>query len=145
MAAAVDHTPLMRIYSVYQSGGPPRTHYLHHGDRMLGEYFLGSVAGRHVHGPGEDEPLVTISGSGGKTWFLADERGSVIAGTDANGNVAAVNRYDEYGGRREANITGSAIPGRPACTAASTTTRPGSTTPSSAGSCKPTRSDMATG
>jgi RHS repeat-associated protein len=97
MTAAVDYTPLMRVYSVYQAGGSGRTHHLHSGGTMMGEYFLGNVAGRYVHGPGVDEPLVAVGANGGKTWFLADERGSVIAGTDANGNVAAINRYDEYG------------------------------------------------
>ena len=60
-----------------------------------------AVVRRYVHGPGIDEPLVWYEGSGTSTrrWFHADERGSVIAVSDASGNFIGSNpnRYDEYG------------------------------------------------
>jgi RHS repeat-associated protein len=54
---------------------------------------------RYVWGPGDDEPLVWYEGSGlsSKRWLVADERGSVIAVTDASGNATAINSYDDYG------------------------------------------------
>jgi len=52
---------------------------------------------RYVHGPGSDEPLVQYEGFGTRNWLHADERGSIVALSDAAGNVTAVNRYDEYG------------------------------------------------
>jgi RHS repeat-associated protein len=55
---------------------------------------------RFVPGPGVDEPMVWYEGSDTSTrrWFHADERGSVIAVSDASGNlVGTINRYDEYG------------------------------------------------
>ena len=146
VAAAVDYTPLMRTYSVYQAGGSPRTHYLHHGGRMIGEYFLGNLAGRHVHGPGTDEPLVTIGASGVRNWLTRrrarlDRRGPPTRAAPSRPSTATTNMAD----RRAPHPTASAIPARWACTAASTTTRRGPTIPSSAGSCSRTRSATATG
>ena len=59
----------------------------------------GAVLRRYVYGPGEDEPLVWYEGSGtaDRRWLHADERGSVIAVTNASGATLAINRYDEYG------------------------------------------------
>ena len=55
---------------------------------------------RFVPGPDVDEPTVWYEGADTATrrWFHADERGSVIAVSDASGNlVGSINRYDEYG------------------------------------------------
>ena len=59
----------------------------------------GTILRRYVHGPGDDEPLVWYEGAGitSKRWLHTDERGSVIALTDASGTSIATNRYDEYG------------------------------------------------
>ena len=37
------------------------------------------------------------TGTASRRWLAADERGSVIAVSDAAGNALAINRYDEYG------------------------------------------------
>ena len=59
-----------------------------------------------MHGGGSDEPLVWYEGSGtGDRRFLhADERGSVVAVSDATGAVTNVNTYDEYGLPAPTNI-----------------------------------------
>jgi len=58
-----------------------------------------TVLKRYVFGSGEDEPLVQYEGSdfSTKRFLVSDERGSVIAVTDATGNPVAINAYDEYG------------------------------------------------
>jgi RHS repeat-associated protein len=56
-----------------------------------------------VHGPseGRDDPLVWFEGAGvgdnARKYLFADERGSIVAVTDANGNALAIDSYDEYG------------------------------------------------
>jgi RHS repeat-associated protein len=54
---------------------------------------------RYVHGPGDDQPILWYEGSGvgDRRWLHTDERGSVIAISNAAGTVTGVNSYDEYG------------------------------------------------
>jgi RHS repeat-associated protein len=72
------------------------------GGNMVGEYLWGVSANpqrRYVYGAGPDEPLVWYEGSGtsDKRWLVADERGSVVAVTNASGSATSINTYDEYG------------------------------------------------
>lgn len=74
---------------------------------MIAENDYGSaITKRYVPGPGTDEILVWYEGSGtsDRRWLHADERGSVVAVSDASGNAIAVNRYDEYGIPASTNI-----------------------------------------
>jgi RHS repeat-associated protein len=61
---------------------------------------------RYVHGLGSDEPLVWYEGSGisDRRFPLADERGSIIAITNASGSVTNINAYDEYGIPAASNV-----------------------------------------
>jgi RHS repeat-associated protein len=54
---------------------------------------------RYIHGPGADTPLVWYEGptTTDKRWLIPDERGSIIAITNASGTATNVNRYDDYG------------------------------------------------
>jgi RHS repeat-associated protein len=66
------------------------------------QYEVNSATGllrRHVHGPGSDEPLLTYEGTGltDKRYLHADERGSIIAVSNASGQVTQINAYDDYG------------------------------------------------
>jgi RHS repeat-associated protein len=58
-----------------------------------------NIKRRYVYGPGADTPLVWYEGSGttDRRWLIPDERGSIVAVTNASGNAIAVNTYDEYG------------------------------------------------
>ncbi len=54
---------------------------------------------RYVYGPGSDNVLVQYDGAGtaSKSWLIRDERGSIIAHTDAGGTLTVINTYNEYG------------------------------------------------
>ena len=72
------------------------------GDQMISEYnarAASALTRRYVYGPGEDEPLVWYEGAGttDKRYLHADERGSVIAITNASGTVTSTNSYDDHG------------------------------------------------
>lgn len=58
-----------------------------------------AITRRYVWGLGADEPLVQYEGADFATrrYLVADERGSIIAITDASGNALSLNSYDEYG------------------------------------------------
>jgi RHS repeat-associated protein len=72
------------------------------GGNIIGEYLFGaspSLQRRYVYGAGTDEPLVWYEGTGtsDKRWLMADERGSVVAVTNASGSATSINTYDEFG------------------------------------------------
>lgn len=91
------YDPLMRLSQVI---GATTTKFAYDGFNALAEYDGGNlVLRRYVFGPGMDEPLVQYEGSDTATrrWLHADERGSIIAVSDASGATFAKNSYDEYG------------------------------------------------
>jgi RHS repeat-associated protein len=61
---------------------------------------------RYVPGPGTDEPVVWYEGAGtaDRRWLQADERGSVVAVSDASGNAIVINKFDEYGYPAASNL-----------------------------------------
>lgn len=92
------YDPTGRMSRLVQGATTTRFEYL--GPRLVIERDgSGTILRRYVHGPGNDEPLVWYEGAGltSKRWLHTDERGSVIAVTDASGASIATNRYDEYG------------------------------------------------
>lgn len=107
-SVTLGYDPLMRLYQTV--GGGVTTRFAYDGDQMIAEYNASNaLQRRYVFGPGVDEPLVWYEGSGTSTrrWFHADERGSVIAVSDASGNlVGSRNAYDEYGNHQGGSITG---------------------------------------
>ncbi|MBX3564025.1 MAG: RHS repeat-associated core domain-containing protein [Sphingomonas sp.] len=91
------YDPAMRLY---QTAGVATTRFQYDGTAMIGEYNTsGTLLRRYVPGPGTDEPLAWYEGSGtsDRRWLHADERGSVVAVSNASGVVTNVNTYDEYG------------------------------------------------
>jgi RHS repeat-associated protein len=74
------------------------TWYGHARGQLMLEY-AGGITKRYVHGPGTDEPLVQYDGptTANRKWLHADERGSIVALSDASGAKFAINTYDEYG------------------------------------------------
>lgn len=79
--------------------GSPR-YFLYAGAQNIAEYDgAGTLVDRYVPGLGLDDLAAryTGTGTGSRSWPLADERGSVIAQSDGSGAASGVNRYDEYG------------------------------------------------
>ncbi|BBJ22519.1 RHS repeat-associated core domain-containing protein [Candidatus Nitrotoga sp. AM1P] len=73
------------------------TDLLYDGTDLIAEYDgTGTLTTRHIHGPGMDEPLVSITGTS-KTWRYADHLGSIIAEADATGNATAIRGYGPFG------------------------------------------------
>jgi RHS repeat-associated protein len=64
---------------------------------MLVTNLNGQFLVRFVHGPGESEPLYQLDNQGRRSWYHADERGSIVAISDSTGAVSGTNPYDEYG------------------------------------------------
>ncbi|MFT3808429.1 MAG: RHS repeat-associated core domain-containing protein [Micropepsaceae bacterium] len=76
------------------------TRFAYDGGRIVAEYDgSGAMLRRYVPGAGVDETLVWYEGSGttDRRYLFTDERGSVIAITDAAGAALGTNTYDEYG------------------------------------------------
>ena len=92
----------------YDSSGAGDARFLYDGSHMAAEIAIpsGAVAQRYIFGPGDDEPIVWYEGSGttDRRWLHADERGSIVAVTDASGAAIGINSYDEYGVPTTANI-----------------------------------------
>jgi RHS repeat-associated protein len=67
----------------------------------------------YVHGPGIDEPLARIDGSGTAAYFHADGLGSVVKMTDSTGTVVQTRQYDPWGSLEHgADQPGYAFTGR---------------------------------
>ena len=139
VSGALNYDPLLRLYENYG------TYFIHDGGQLVGDYYNGNIVGRYIPGPGTDEPLVQVDKLGARTWFHADERGSVIAGSNAAGANARIVLYDEYGKRGAPAPTGSASPARSTSSTTSTTTRPATTMRGWDGSSRRIRSATATG
>jgi RHS repeat-associated protein len=87
-----------RLFRYYD--GTANRWLLYDGTALIAEVDAnGTMLRRYVHGPREDEPLVWYEGAGtnDRHWLHADAQGSVVALSDANGAMTAINRYDEYG------------------------------------------------
>jgi RHS repeat-associated protein len=97
-----------QILQLYQSNTGADTRFGWDGDMLNMEINAngGAVLRRYVPGPGTDEPVVWYEGAGlsNRRWLHADERGSIVAVTDATGAAIAINRYDEYGIPAATNI-----------------------------------------
>jgi RHS repeat-associated protein len=93
------YDPLGRLFQI-SGGSAGITRFLYDGDALIGEYDgSNAMLRRYAHGPGADEPLVWYEGSNfqDRRFLHADERGSIVALTNANGTVLWLNTYDEYG------------------------------------------------
>ncbi|MAO96179.1 MAG: hypothetical protein CL803_07380 [Citromicrobium sp.] len=110
----LQYDPLGRLWRTSTNDTAyPQIDYLYDGDALVAEYDASNVVlRRYVHGPqeGVDDPLVWFEGTStaasNARYLYADERGSVIAVTDATGTLLNKNTYDEYG------IPGSTNAGR---------------------------------
>ena len=95
------YDPMGRLFKGVIDSGGPNTVLLYDGPDVIAEVdqASGALLRRYVHGMGDDEPLIWYEGANlsSPRWLHADERGSIIAVTDAAGNAIAINSYDEFG------------------------------------------------
>jgi RHS repeat-associated protein len=95
------YDPLGRLdYISVNNANPNATQMDYEGNHLIAERSgAGTILRRYVYGPGTDDPLVWYEGSGtaDRRWLIPDERGSVIAVTNASGVATTINSYDEYG------------------------------------------------
>jgi len=92
----LSYDPLGRLY---QTSASAVTQFVYEGSRLTAEYDgSGNLLRRYVHGPGTDNPEVWYEGAGltVRNWLEADERGTVIATSDATG-AATPYTYGPYG------------------------------------------------
>lgn len=94
------YDPLGRIYETVGSG--VTTRFLYDGDELVGEYNdTGTMLRRYVHGASEDDPVVWFEGDSfgwaGLRHLRTNHQGSIVRVADYNGNIVAINSYDEYG------------------------------------------------
>jgi RHS repeat-associated protein len=112
--ATLTYDPIDRLHTT-NSSATGTTQFLYDGSHIIAEYnSSGVVTNRYVFGPGGDEPLVWYPGSGTSTstalWTIADNRGSIIAVTNASGtpytsgSSNGINIYDEYGVPASTNL-----------------------------------------
>jgi RHS repeat-associated protein len=102
------YDPLGRLYQndATVSGGAI-TRFAYDGVDMIAEYnSANALQRRYVHGPGTDNPIVWYEGAGtaDKRFLHADERGSIVAVSNASGGLIGINTYDEYGIPRVTNV-----------------------------------------
>ena len=98
LGATLTFDPAMRLYQLTQ--GSATTRFGYDGLDLIGEYNgSNTLQRRFVFGAATDEPLVWYEGSttADRRWLVADERGSVVAVTNAAGAALATDTYDEYG------------------------------------------------
>jgi RHS repeat-associated protein len=106
-AVTLGYDPLGRLQSTTVSA--TATQYLYSGTELVAELDgSGNVLRRYVHGSGTDDPIVWYEGATLTTrnHLHADERGSIIATTDASG-AATIYTYGPYGEPNNNNWTGS--------------------------------------
>ena len=101
-SSLIVYDPFGRFLQLYyaDSGGGHYQRFDSLGGTLISELDTSNViTRRYVPGPGMDEPVVWYDGSGTSTrrYYHADERGSIVAVSDAGGNAYAINSYDEYG------------------------------------------------
>ena len=97
-STTLGYDPLLRLYQANSGGSTQR--FAYDGLDMIAEYNgAGALQRRYVFGPGVDEPLVQYEGSGttDRRFLHADERGSIVAISNASGAMLNINKYDEYG------------------------------------------------
>ena len=82
-------------YTALNGGNVTRFGY--DGEQIISEFDVnGGLVRRYVPGLADDEYLISY-GPEGRRYFYADERGSIIATADDNGNPSATLSYDEFG------------------------------------------------
>jgi RHS repeat-associated protein len=104
VTSTLSYDPLGRLWRLTNGSSDER--YVYDGTDLVAIYSGSALAANFMFGPGVDEPIsAVVTGSTPTGWFHADERGSINARTDQNGNVNAIQSYDEYGIPGTTNVT----------------------------------------
>jgi RHS repeat-associated protein len=104
VTSTLSYDPLGRLWRLTNGSSDER--YVYDGTDLVAIYSGSALAANFMFGPGVDEPIsAVVTGSTPTGWFHADERGSINARTDQNGNVNAIQSYDEYGIPGTSNVT----------------------------------------
>ncbi len=81
--------------------GTTELKFLYDGDQIIAEYDANdTLLRKYVHGPCIDEPICLIESSGtyaGTQYYHYDALGSVVALTDASGDIVQLYEYSVYG------------------------------------------------
>jgi RHS repeat-associated protein len=88
------------------SANSVETRFLYDGESLIAEYdSSGNLLRRYVHGPGADQPLVLLegSGSGDVRYFYANRQGSIVATATSGGSLLGLYKYGPYGEPRDSN------------------------------------------
>ncbi|HEY7809181.1 MAG TPA: RHS repeat-associated core domain-containing protein [Allosphingosinicella sp.] len=104
MDHVLTYDPLGRLFQI--SGSQGTTQFLYDGDQLVAEYYWGNLLRRHVHGDGEDDPLITYEGADlSQPRFLhTDRKGSIVGIAGPDGRlIGKPNTYDDWGLRGEHN------------------------------------------
>lgn len=98
VSAAYSYDPLGRR-NAKSGAGVAATKFLDSGDDEIAEYDGGgTLLRRFVPGAGVDDYIAMVTPAGGKSYFHQDKTGSVVAMSDASGNIAeGPYAYDPYG------------------------------------------------
>jgi RHS repeat-associated protein len=97
-AVSLAYDPAGRLQT--STAGGATTTLLYDGQNLVGEYDAsGNILARYVFGPRVDGPVVWYSGAGtsSRNWLHTDNQNSVVAWSDASGNLTASKGYDPYG------------------------------------------------
>lgn len=78
--------------------GATSTQYMYNGMDIHAEYQAWSqAAARYTHGPNVDDPVIRVNATNDPEYYHQDGLGSVVATTNASGNVVAAQLYDAWG------------------------------------------------
>lgn len=99
------YDPMMR--QVQKLVGAVKTNFYYSGFERLADYdgTAGTLQNRYVYGVGMDEILIQVASGGTKTYYHANNQGSVVATTSAAGAVLNRYKYGPFG--ESAPLTGT--------------------------------------
>ncbi len=103
-SATLSYDPLGRLG---QTTAAATTRFVYSGSDLIAELNTSNaIVRRYVPGPGTDEPRIWYEGSGTSDarGLIPDERGSIVAVTNASGAATTINTYDEYGVPAAGNV-----------------------------------------
>jgi RHS repeat-associated protein len=93
--ARFSYDPLGR--RVRKIAGGVTVSYVYDGQDILRETRSDGTTYTYVHGPGIDEPLARVDGSGAIAYYHADGLGSIVKMTDQSGATLSNRLYDTWG------------------------------------------------